>query len=122
MFVLIEHKNLYSALVLVLLIGNIFFAWSFFSISDELKTLEGSREQVMTNAKVLDFTAMFIKEVLKAEGEVNFETRLSLENAVRDLKDEEIIAHWQRFVGSKTEANAQQSVKDLLEVLVNKIR
>ena len=122
MFVLIEHKNLYSALVVLLLISNIFFAWSFFSISDELKTLEGSREQVMTNAKVLDFTAMFIKEVLKAEGEVNFETRLSLENAVRDLKDEEIIEHWQRFVGSKTEPEAQQSVKDLLEVLVNKIR
>ena len=44
------------------------------------------------------------------------ETRLSLENAVRDLKDEEIMAEWQNFIASKTEADAQTSVKKLLGI------
>jgi hypothetical protein len=53
---------------------------------------------------------------------VDFDTRLSLENGVRDLKDPEIMAEWQNFTGSKTEADAQNSVKKLLEMLVDKIQ
>ncbi len=121
MFKLLEHEHPYFALVLVLIISNIFFAWSFFSISGELSALQDTGTETQINGKILDFTSLFIQKVLKANQEVDFETRLSLENSVRDLKDEEIIAQWQNFVGSKTEADAQESVKDLLEVLVSKV-
>jgi len=63
-----------------------------------------------------------IEKVLKAETEVDFETRLKLENAVRNLEDKEILARWSKFIESKTEAGAQEEVKNLLEALVNKIK
>jgi hypothetical protein len=75
-----------------------------------------------TNEKVLEFTNLFIEKVLKAQTEVGFETRLKLENAVRNLNDEEILAQWQKFTESKTEAGAQEEVKNLLQMLVSKIK
>ena len=65
---------------------------------------------------------MFIKDVLQADKEVDFETRLKLENAVRDLKDQEILAGWQSFIDSKTEQDAQSNVKKLLGILISKIQ
>ena len=70
----------------------------------------------------MEFTKLFIGEVLKADSEVSFDTRLKLETAVRNLGDEEILNQWQKFVDSKTEAGAQTEVKNLLEMLINKIR
>jgi hypothetical protein len=45
-----------------------------------------------------------------------------LENEVRDLKDPAVMAEWQNFTNSKTEADAQNSVKTLLGILVDKIQ
>lgn len=70
----------------------------------------------------MEFAKFFIEKFLKAETGVDFETRLKLENAVRDLKDEEILAQWQKFAESKTEIDAQAEVKNLLEMLIDKIK
>ena len=75
-----------------------------------------------TNDKVLEFTKLFIGKVLKAKTEVDFETRLKLENAVRNLEDKEIMIEWSKFIESKTEDGAQEEVKNLLEMLINKIK
>jgi hypothetical protein len=109
-------------IIVILIAGNIFCGFSYYNAYKELQTIKSSETKVDTNVKVIDFTSMFIKKVLQADQEVDFETRLSLENAVRDLKDEEIMAEWQKFVSSKTEAEAQNSVKKLLEILVTKIQ
>ncbi len=122
MFEVLEHRHPLFVLIVILVASNIFFAWSFFKISHELESSRNKTTQAEVNVKVLDFTSLFIKEVLQADSEVDFETRLALENAVRDLKDEEIKASWQTFIGSKTEASAQDAVKNLLELLVSKIR
>ncbi|MBU4332178.1 hypothetical protein KKD19_05955 [Patescibacteria group bacterium] len=58
--------------------------------------------------------------MLKAETEIDFETRLNLENAVRNLDDEEILSQWNKFVNSGNEIQAQVEVKNLLEALVHK--
>ena len=79
-------------------------------------------ETQKTNQKVLDFTKLFIDEVLKANAEINFDTRLKLENAVRGLNDQDILTQWQKFTDSKAEGEAQLEVKNLLETLVGKIR
>ncbi|MDP9249492.1 MAG: hypothetical protein M3M85_03225 [bacterium] len=118
-----NHKRLpLIVLVGALLVGNTFFGLNYFLEKSELDQLKSSQAKAEVNSKVLNFTYMFIKEVLQADNEVDFETRLSLENAVRGLEDEEVVAEWQTFVGSKTEAEAQNSVKRLLEVLVGKIQ
>ncbi|MEK9132272.1 MAG: hypothetical protein AAB606_00995 [Patescibacteria group bacterium] len=74
------------------------------------------------NEKILDFNKYFIDKVLKAEGEIDFETRLKLETAVRNLNDNDILALWQKFVESKDEISAQKNVQNLLEILATKIK
>ncbi|KKS25950.1 MAG: hypothetical protein UU87_C0006G0011 [Parcubacteria group bacterium GW2011_GWA2_42_11] len=117
-----NKRAFYIVLVGILLISSVFFAFNYFFTYKELQEIESTGGKTELNNKVIDFASMFIKKVLQADKEVDFETRLSLENAVRDLKDEEIMSEWQNFVGSKTEAEAQNSVKKLLEILITKIR
>lgn len=109
-------------LVLILLTGNVFFGLKYSIAQKELNITQTALESQKTNEKVLDFTNLFIEKVLKAETEVDFETRLKLENAIRNLDNEEILAQWQKFTESETEADAQTEVKNLLEMLVSKIR
>jgi hypothetical protein len=109
-------------LVLILLVGNIFFGLKYSAVQKELKLAQATLEAQKTNERVLGFTKLFIEKVLKAETEIDFETRLKLENAVRNLDDGEILSQWQKFTESQTEAEAQKQVKNLLEMLVNKIK
>jgi len=102
--------------VLILLIGNVFFWLKYSATQKELL------ETQKVNENLLDFAKLFITEILKAEGEIDFETRLKFENAVRDLANEEILAQWQKFTGSETEDEVQTEVKNLLELLISKIQ
>jgi hypothetical protein len=121
---MIENKNRLVLIIVIgaLVIGNAFFIPNYFFTFKELQEIKSTQIKTELNTKVVNFTSMFIKKVLQAEKEVDFETRLSLENAVRDLKDEQIMSEWQNFIGSKTEAEAQNSVKKLLGILVSKIQ
>lgn len=116
------NKNTTAIIIGLLVIGNIFFALNYFYVFRQLQVIKSTEKKVEFNQKVVDFASLFIKKVLQAEQEVDFETRLSLENSVRDLKDEEIMAEWQNFVGSRTEAEAQDSVKKLLGILITKVQ
>ena len=108
-------------IVLILLAGNVFFGVKYFIVQKELGQTQATLETQKTNEKVLEFTELFIEKVLKAETEIDFETRLKLESAVRNLDDEEILVQWQKFVESGTESEAQNEVKNLLEMLIDKI-
>ena len=107
--------------IIILLAGNVYFAFRYFSLEKELTETRQALKTQQINEKVLNFTNLFITKVLKAEGEVSFEDRLQLENAVRALEDENILSQWQRFTESETEETAQNEVKNLLEMLVNKV-
>ncbi len=119
-----ENKNRLFIIIVVgaLIIGNVFFALNYFLGKAELEQVKSEQTKVEFNEKVINFASLFIKKVLQADKEVDFETRLSLENAVRGLKDDQIMAEWQNFTASKTEADAQTSVKKLLEILITKIQ
>lgn len=117
-----NKKRIIEFVIVALIVSNAFFAYSYFNSYKELKNINSAETKVELNAKVIDFTSMFIEKVLQAEEEVDFETRLSLENAVRDLKDEEVMNEWNAFISSKTELEAQNSVKRLLGILVAKIQ
>lgn len=121
---MMENKKRIVIILVIgaLLIGNVYFTFNYFSISKELEMVKSSESKVQVNERILNFTSLFIKEVLQANTEVNFETRLSLENAVRDLKDKEVMTEWENFTASKTEADAQNSVKKLLGILITKIQ
>jgi hypothetical protein len=63
---------------------------------------------------------MFTEKVLLAERDVDFDTRLSLETAVRALNDQEIFDQWQKFTKSATKEEASAEAKKLLRILVQK--
>ena len=79
-------------------------------------------EQFPKKALIVNFTARFIELVLDSDQEIVFEDRLELENAVREINDEEIFAKWQEFTGAKEAESAQRIVVELLEVLVEKLK
>ena len=117
------NKNRASLIFFVILLaGNVFFAFEYFTVYGELQKIKSEQAKIELNQKVLDFASLFINKVLQADKEVDFETRRSLENAVRDLKDKEIMAEWESFTSSKTELEAQNSVKRLLGIFITKIQ
>lgn len=116
-----KSKNLLIIIIGVLLIFSIFITIQYFKSNRESKQLKILLEKNNLNTAILDFNKLFIDNVLKSKGEIDFETRLKLENAVRDLKDKEVLSQWQKFTESNTEEKAQDEVKNLLEMLANKI-
>jgi predicted negative regulator of RcsB-dependent stress response len=111
-----------GVLITVLVMATVFVYTQYREVARELVAVQDKGAAVETNRKVLDFAKMFIDDVLKADGEIDFDTRLKLESAVRSLEDKTIFDAWQRFTGSSTERQAQDAVKDLLSVLVAKIQ
>ena len=63
---------------------------------------------------------MFTEKVLLSDKEIDFDTRLSLETAVRNLNDAEIFNQWEAFVNSQTNTEATTQAKKLLELLMKK--
>ena len=74
------------------------------------------------DAKVLSFTEMFVEDVLMATKEIDFDTRLSLETAVRSLNDQDILKQWQRFTKAEIKEDSSSEAKILLDLLVKKIK
>jgi len=116
-----KQKVILTIIILFLLGSNVFLASKYLETQKELRETRAIIQTQKTSDKILDFTKLFIAKVLKSEGEIDFETRLKLENSVRDLDDEEILSQWNKFTASKTEVEAQKEVKNLLEMLVDKI-
>jgi len=84
-------NKLILILIIILAASNVFLAVRYFSVFQALRQTQTAAEAQNINVKVLEFAKLFIKEVLEAKTEVSFETRLKLENAVRNLNDEEIL-------------------------------
>lgn len=114
-------KAVFGIIFLLSLAGNIYFAGKYSAAQKEIGSLRALRETRSVNEKILNFNRMFLEHVLEADKEVDFETRLKLENAVRDIKDPEIMDQWNKFVNSKDEREAQIQMKNLLKILLGKI-
>lgn len=116
-----SKKFLFIFTILVLLALALYFAVQSNSRRIELERLRASVTGEEINVKTVAFLKDFVNKVLGAQGEIDFDTRLKLENEVRDLKDQTILDQWQKFTASQTEAQAQLEVRKLLEILVDKI-
>lgn len=108
-------------LIIILIVGNLFFGWRAWSASRAERQAAALVERSRLNIQTLEFTRLFVGKVLRTDGEVDFETRLDLENKVRALGNKEILDSWQKFLNSQTEAEAQENVKDLLTVLLARV-
>ena len=116
-----KMKIVLVVLVLVLLAGVAFLGMKNLSLQKELLRVSSIQQKEMTSQLNLYFLKLFTDKILDANGkEVDFETRLKMENEARRLGDAEILAQWQKFTNSKTEADAQVQTKELLKLLINK--
>ena len=107
--------------VVLLLVANLFFAMQYVAAQKELREAQAALTVQTINERTLAFAQLFVEKVLQSEGEIDFETRLQLENSVRTIGDEEILAQWKKFTESQTEQAAQEEVKNLLSLLVRKV-
>ncbi len=105
----------------VLVIGNVYFFIQSRTLGTQLALVNSQIVSADIDQKVVNFLRMFIDGVLNSNKEVDFNERLKLENAVRDIKDEEILVQWNKFVNASTEIQAQTEVKNLLSLLMKKI-
>ncbi len=120
--IITNKKNIILTIIVVLLVfGNVFLGIKYFFQVQETEQLQKQLTTQQTNVKVANFLNLFVKKVLKTDKEVPFEDRLKLENSIRDINDPEVLAKWEQFTKGTNEAQIQQGVKDLLEVLVSKI-
>ena len=117
-----KRKYILIGLVMVLILSNLFFIFRSSSLSTKLAEKEAQTEISNRNEKMIEFMSLFVEKVLKSEKEIDFDTRLSLENSVRATKDQDLINQWQKFTNSKTEEAAQAEVKNLLGLVADKIK
>ena len=117
-----RSKEILITILIISLAANIFLGIGYYQSTQRLQAVAKELRSQEVNKKALDFLKMFVDKVLKSEGEVNFEDRLMLENAVRQLDDAGIIAQWKKFTESQSEIQAQVEVRNLLELLVNAIK
>ena len=116
-----NKKTIFFSIIALLLATNVFFGFQYVNLQKEFKQTQAQLAAQRTNEKVLVFIKLFVGEVLQSDEEVDFETRLLLENSVRAIGDEEILAQWRSFTESNTEVQAQGEVKNLLVLLVRKL-
>mgnify|MGYP001585986631 FL=1 len=115
-----KQKVILTTIILIFVAANAFLGFGYFLGQKQLRIAEQQLKVQQNNTKIVNFTKLFIEKVLKAEKEVSFEERLILENAVRDLSDNDVLTQWEKFTDSKTETDAQEEVKNLLDLLVKK--
>jgi len=118
---LFRKESVPFLVILVLVAIVIVLSVQLYISSQSLAIANNTVKTFQYDQKVLNFTKLFITRVLKADGEVGFEDRLQLENAVRSIDDKTIFDQWQKFVNAGTSLEAQIEVKNLLEMLVGKI-
>ena len=113
------NKVVLGLVIALLIAGNIGLGYRTVALKKQIDTTTSQQE---LNTKVMNFTNLFVAKVLQVEEPVDFETRLQLENNIRDIKDADLLAQWNKFVGSKNETEAQAETKNLLQLLVQKIK
>lgn len=113
-------RTLYLIIVLLILLDIVFVGQYLVSI-EKVKIAENLLRTYQYNDKILNFSKLFVNKVLANTGEVSFEDRLALENAVRDINSKPIFDQWQKFVNATSEVEAQVELKNLLELVINKV-
>lgn len=115
-------KTIVSAIILALSVAVILLSLKLYYFGKEVVRLQKIEQSRQVNAKILDFTKLFIDKVLASKTEVDFESRLKLENMIREINNAELFDQWNKFTASKEPETAQANVVLLLQMLIDKIQ
>ncbi len=119
---ILDKTRLFSNILLIILVaGNIFFSIQY---TESLKQQQIQKEDnIGTNIKVSRFLKLFVDVVLNTETgkTISYDSRIKLENDVRDIQDAAITAQWDKFVNSADGKVAQENATALMKMLTNKL-
>ena len=116
-----NSEKILTVAVIILMLISVYSLTQYFLARADLKEANKIIKAQQINTKIVVFTQLFIDKVLSGQTEVSFEDRLQLENAVRDLNNQEIFDQWQKFVKGGISEEGQQNLSKLLKLLVSKI-
>jgi len=111
-------KILYVILVILLLIVSGVLGWRCWTFQQKNTGAAAVLNQYKGREKELEFARLFVDKVIQPDKEIDFETRLDLENRVRAFNSPAILERWSKFTNSQTEAEAQTEAKKLLLMLI----
>ncbi len=115
---MLNKKTIFTSILILSLLANLVLA--FLWVNNAYATARVTQNQ-QVNLKILSFAHLFIGKVLMSDTDVDFNTRLMLETAVRNLNDQEILAQWQSFTTAANGQSASDEAKKLLDLLIRKI-
>ena len=117
--VLDKTRLIANILMLVLLIGNIFFSVQYIQ---EIKNQNAPKvDNTSQRIQIARFLKEYIAIVLNNKNAVSTEDRVKLENDEMQLHDADISNQWQAFVNSSDASAAQQNAVKLMSVLADKM-
>jgi len=117
-----KQKLAASLLVLALAASDVYLVLELDRTQKELRAVRTSLDSAQAKQPYVEFNQLFVDQVLRAPGEVSFDTRLQLENQVRSLGDAQVLEQWNKFVAASSAADAQADVKSLLGLLAERMR
>ncbi len=111
-----------NVLMLVLVMGNIFFSVQYISNIQQQANRDSQEEAKSTERlQTARFLKLFIDTVLNTKETISFENRVKLENDIRQLGDTNLTKQWDTFVGSKDPKTAQEAAVKLMSMLGSKM-
>ena len=116
-----KKRSFFLLFIIILLVASGFLAYQYIAERNKLIAAEKTIALQNLNSGIVEFMKLFSEKVLNTQGEISFEDRLNLENSVRNLNDQDILNQWGKFVNSNDQTEAQNNVKNLLQLLINKI-
>lgn len=116
--ILDKTRLLSNILMLLLLIGNVYFSTNF--IQNITKTDVVNTENTTLQIKSARALKDFINMVL-TKPEVSFEDRVTLENDILQIHDPVLTSVWNDFVNSKTSKEGQDNAVKLMTLLVDRV-
>ena len=117
-----KSRLLSNILMLILVIGNIFFSIQYMeTMTAQSNKDTAEQEKVMERLQTARFMKFFIDTVLNTKGEITYDDRVKLENDVRQLGDKSITTQWEAFVNSKDTKTAQEVAVKLMAMLSSKM-
>ena len=115
-----KQKQIYLIIIIILLATNLFLGVKYLNTNEEPKEAKTITASQTEKTKFTEFNKTFISEVLQAKGEVNYDTRLKLDEIVKDINDKELTNQWQKFTTSQTEKEAQEETVKLLGLVAER--
>ncbi|OGJ01239.1 hypothetical protein A3G98_00480 [Candidatus Nomurabacteria bacterium RIFCSPLOWO2_12_FULL_37_8] len=118
---MITNSRTKTYVIVFLLIATLALLFGYIVKGKEVSSLKQNLQAIQENRNILSFQKMFITKVLKSNGDVSYDTRQELNDAVLLTNDQKVVSAWNDFLSAKTEVEAKRKVLNLLYVMADSV-